>query len=133
MGLLSWFDGRLLACFMENVLKQSKARHNVIVDDHTVHRSVAAGQLFAANEARLRLGRQSGYRSNLNPEELFNQDLKTNRLGEIHPSSRVDLMAEVLSHLRRRQRQSQFIRNHLRERHVRYAAAQSTQYCLPAQ
>jgi hypothetical protein len=53
---------------------------------------------------------------------LLNQDVKTNGLGKSRPTDRTEMMAGFRSHLRRRQRQPQVIRNLFQEKHVRYAA-----------
>jgi len=58
----------------------------------------------------------------LNPDELLNQDVKTNGVGTRRPSNRTELIAGVRGHLRRRQRQPQVVRNLFQEKHVRYAA-----------
>jgi hypothetical protein len=57
-----------------------------------------------------------------NPDELLNHDNKTDGLGKSRPTDRAEMMASVRSHLRRRQWQSQVIRNIFQEKHVRYAA-----------
>lgn len=115
-------DGRLFIRFMQRLLRQATDKLYLIVDGHPVHRSAVAKQFVAANEARLRLVRLPGYCPELNPDELLNQNVKTNGLGKSRPGNRVELMAGVRSHLRRRQRQPQLIRNLFQEKHVRYAA-----------
>lgn len=116
------FDGRLFIRFMQRLLKQAAGKLYLIVDGHPVHRSVIAKEFVSANESRLRLIRLPGYCPELNPDELLNQDVKTNGLGKSRPSNRPEMMAGVRSHLRRRQRQPQVIRNLFQEKHVRYAA-----------
>jgi transposase len=116
------FDGRLFVQFMRRLLQQTTGKLYLIVDGHPVHRSVVARDFVAANEARLRLIRLPGYCPELNPDELLNQDVKTNGLGKSRPANRAELMAGVRSHLRRRQKQPQVIRNLFQEKHVRYAA-----------
>lgn len=116
------FDGRLFVQFMRRLLQQATGKLYLIVDGHPVHRSVVARDFVAANEARLRLIRLPGYCPELNPDELLNQDVKTNGLGKSRPANRAELMAGVRSHLRRRQKQPQVIRNLFQEKHVRYAA-----------
>ena len=71
---------------------------------------------------KLYLIRMPGYCPELNPDELLNQDVKTNALGKSRPSNRTEMMSGVRSHLYRRQRQPQIIRNLFQEKHVRYAA-----------
>jgi transposase len=116
------FDAQLFVRFMQRLLKQAASKLYLIVDGHPVHRSVIAKEFVTTNAARLRLIRLPGYCPELNPDELLNQDVKTNGLGKSRPSNRTEMMAGVRSHLRRRQRQPQVIRNLFQEKHVRYAA-----------
>jgi hypothetical protein len=87
-----------------------------------VHRSKIAKRFVEDNAAKIRLIRLPGYCPELNPDELLNQDVKTNALGKIRPTNRTEMMTGVRSHLYRRQRQPQVIRNLFKEKHVRYAA-----------
>ena len=107
---------------MQRLLRQAAGKVYLIVDGHPVHRAVIVRDFVAANAARLRLIRLPGYCPELNPDELLNQDVKTNSLGKSRPLNRTDMMAGVRSHLHRRQRQPQVIRNLFQEKHVRYAA-----------
>ncbi len=116
------FDGRLFIRFMQRLLSQAGGKLHLIVDGHPVHRSVIAKDFVSANAARLRLIRLPGHCPELNPDELLNQDVKTNSLGKSRPGNRTEMMAGVRTHLRRRQRQPQVIRNLFKEEHVRYAA-----------
>ena len=116
------FDARLFIRFMQRLLNQATGKLYLIVDGHPVHRSVLARDFVTANEVRLRLIRLPGYCPELNPDELLNQDVKTNGLGKSRPADRAEMMAGVRSHLRRRQHQPQVIRNLFQEKHVRYAA-----------
>ena len=116
------FDGRLFVQFMRRLLQQATGKLYLIVDGHPVHRSVVARDFVAANAARLRLIRLPGYCPEPNPDELLKQDVKTNGLGKSRPANRAEQMAGVRSHLRRRQKQPQVIRNLFQEKHVRYAA-----------
>jgi transposase len=108
--------------FMRRLLRQVKGRICLIVDGHPGHRSAAARTFVADNAQRLRLIRLPGYCPELNPDELLNQDVKTNALGKSRPTNKAAMMAGVRSHLHRRQKQPQVIRNLFQEKHVRYAA-----------
>jgi transposase len=108
--------------FMKRMLKQIKGKIYLIVDGHPVHRSAAASTFVAENAQRLRLIRLPGYCPELNPDELLNQDVKTNALGKSRPTNKAQMMASTRSHLYRRQKQPHVIRNLFQEKHVRYAA-----------
>lgn len=116
------FGGPLFVSFMRRLLKQAEGKVCLIVDGHPVHRSRIAKDFVAANDDRLHLIRLPGYCPELNPDELLNQDVKTNALGKSRPTNRGEMIATMRSHLHRRQKQPQVIRNLFQEKHVRYAA-----------
>ena len=55
---------------------------------HPVHRSRIAKAFVAAHSTDFRLLQLLGYCPELNPDELLNQDVKTNALGKRRPISR---------------------------------------------
>ena len=108
--------------FMRRLRRQSAGKVYLIVDGHPVHRSRIAQQFVADHAADFRLIQLPGYCPELNPDELLNQDVKTNALGKSRPRNRDEMMTSVRRHLYRRQKQPHLIRNLFQERHVRYAA-----------
>lgn len=116
------FQNPVFIEFMKRLLKQVKGNIYLIVDGHPVHRSAAAKKFVAENAKRLRLIRLPGYCPELNPDELLNQDVKTNALGKSRPTNKAEMVANLRSHLHRRQKQPHVIRNLFQEKHVRYAA-----------
>ncbi len=58
----------------------------------------------------------------LNPDELLNQDVKTNALGRVRPVNVQEMMGNVRSYLRITQARPKLVKNYFRERHVQYAA-----------
>jgi transposase len=116
------FQNRVFIAFMRRLLRQVEGKLYLIVDGHPVHRSVAAKRFAADNGDRLRLIHLPGYCPELNPDELLNQDVKTNALGKSRPANKADMIATLRSHLHRRQKQPRLIKNLFLEKHVRYAA-----------
>ena len=116
------FTAPVFVAFLQRLLKQIAGKIYLIVDGHPVHKSGKATRFAATHSSRLRLIRMPGYCPELNPDELLNQDVKTNGLGKSRPTNRTELIAIVRSHLYRRQKQPQVITNLFREQHVRYAA-----------
>jgi hypothetical protein len=116
------FHNAVFIEFMQRLLKQAKSKVYLIVDGHRVHRSAAAKKFVAENAQRLRLIDLPSYCPELNPDELLNQDVKTNALGKSRPANKADMLAAVRSHLHRRQKQPHVIENLFLEKHVRYAA-----------
>ena len=116
------FQNAVFIDFMKRLLKQAKGKIYLIVDGHPVHRSAAAKRFVAETAKRLRLIRLPGYCPELNPDELLNQDVKTNALGKSRPANKADMIASVRSHLHRRQKQPHVIQNLFQEKNIRYAA-----------
>jgi len=116
------FQNAVFIDFLKRLLKQTRGKIYLIVDGHPAHRSAAAKRFVAENAKRLRLIRLPGYCPELNPDELLNQDVKTNALGKSRPANKADMIASVRSHLHRRQKQPQVIQNLFQEKNIRYAA-----------
>ncbi|WP_198390808.1 transposase [Burkholderia ubonensis] len=108
--------------FMKRLIRQATRKIYLIVDGHPVHRSAAVKKFVTENAKRLRLIRLPGYCPELNPDELLNQDVKTNALGKSRPTSKTDMIGTVRRHLHRRQKEPRVIRNLFKEKHVSYAA-----------
>ena len=116
------FQNPVFIEFMKRLLPQVRGRLYLVVDDHPVHRSVAAKCFVKDHADRIRLIRLPGYCPELNPDELLNQDAKTTALGKSRPTNKAEIIATARSHLPRRQKQPRVIRNLFLEKHVRYAA-----------
>lgn len=79
------FGGAAFVEFMRRLLKQSAPKVYLIVDGHPVHRSRLAKDFVAEHAERIRLIQLPGYCPELKPDELLNQDVKTNALGKSRP------------------------------------------------
>ena len=77
---------------------------------------------LAKHAARIQLFWLPSYSPELNPDELLNQDVKTNALGRVRPIDQQQLMGNVRSYLRITQSRPQLVQHYFRERHVQYAA-----------
>ena len=116
------FQAPVFVQFLQRLLKQLKGRIYLIVDAHPVRRSGEVHRFVEQSQERLRLIRMPGYCPELNPDELLNQDVKTNDLGKSRPTNRGELMRGMRCHLHRRRKQPQVIKNFFQEKHARYAA-----------
>jgi hypothetical protein len=63
------------------------------------------------------------YSPELNPDEVLNQDVKSNALGRRRPEDQQEMVADLRAYLRSRQKKPQIVRNYFHEDHVRYAAS----------
>ncbi len=95
----------------------------LIVDGHPVHKSRSVRRWLAEHAAQIQIFWLPSYSPELNPDELLNQDVKTNALGRVRPVDVREMMANVRSYLRITQSRPQLVKNYFRERHVQYAAS----------
>jgi transposase len=116
------FNAPVMIFFLQRLLRQVRRKIFLVIDGHPVHRSRALRQWLEDNAGRIELFFLPGYSPQLNPDELLNQDVKVNALGRKRPQDQAELIGNVRSHLRRRQRQPRVVRNYFHESHVAYAA-----------
>lgn len=117
------FNVRVFLTFLKRLLRQVKRRIFLIVDGHPVHRAVAVKQWLARQKGRIRIYFLPGYSPELNPDELLNQDVKSNALGRRRPGNESQLLGDVRGYLRSTQKRPDVVRAYFNEEHVRYAAA----------
>ncbi|MGH3732945.1 MAG: IS630 family transposase [Acidimicrobiales bacterium] len=122
------FSGRanadLFISFLKRLVKQMEGRKIfLIVDGHPTHKAKKVRVFVADHDDALALYFLPPYSPELNPDELLNNDVKSNALGRQRPRTRDELIATTRSHLLRRQKQPQVVANFFNEKHVRYAAA----------
>jgi transposase len=94
----------------------------LIVDGHPVHRSATVKRWVARHAKKLRLFYLPGYSPKLNPDELLNQDVKSNAVGRQRPQDQQTMIGTVRSYLRSTQKQPQIVRNYFHQKDVHYAA-----------
>ena len=111
------FLGRLL-----RLLRKSRRKVFLIVDGHPVHKSRSVSRWLAEHREQIRIFQLPSYSPELNPDELLNQDVKTNALGRVRPVNVQEMMDNVRSYLRITQARPKLVKNYFRERHVQYAA-----------
>jgi transposase len=109
--------------FLRRLVRQNQHRVYLIVDGHPVHRAKLVSAWLEKHSHQIRLIRLPPYSPEINPDEMLNQDVKSNALGRKRPETLEQLIADVKSYLRRRQRQPEVISRFFRESHVLYAAA----------
>jgi transposase len=118
--------------FLERLLRHRKERKVfVIVDRHPVHRAARVHRWIQRRRDRLELFLLPPYSPELNPDELLNQDVKSNALGRRRPSDVTEMVTTVRGYLRSTQKRPHLVRNYFRHPQARYAALPqvSTENC----
>jgi transposase len=108
--------------FLKRIVKQAKKKVFLIVDGHPVHRSRKVINWLKNNERSIRLFFLPGYSPELNPDEVLNQDIKSNAVGRCRPRTLIEMISNVRGYLRSRQKQPDIVKKYFHEEHVRYAA-----------
>jgi hypothetical protein len=72
----------------------------LIVDGHPVHKSRSVTRWLAKHHEQLRIFYLPSYSPEPDPDELLNQDVKTNALGRVRPINVQEMMGNVRSYLR---------------------------------
>jgi transposase len=120
------FDGKFNAgvCigFLKRLIKDAKQKIFLILDGHPVHKSKKVKSWIAANGNKIRLFLLPAYSPELNPDELLNQDVKTNAVRKKRAANKAELKRNLLGYLRGRQKRPALVRRYFEAKHVRYAA-----------
>jgi transposase len=116
------FTTKVALEFLRRLLRHSRRKLFLIWDGHPVHRSRAVKRWIKDHADRIEMFFLPGYSPELNPDELLNQDVKTNAVGRRRPSDELEMISNVRSYLRSTQRRPDIVRAYFQEEHVRYAA-----------
>lgn len=108
--------------FLKRLVRQTKRKAFLIVDGHSVHRSKKAKTWSKKQSHRIRLFFLPSYSPELNPDEMLNQDIKSNAVGRRRARNQDELVSNVRGYLRSRQRQPHMVKKYFEESHVQYAA-----------
>jgi transposase len=116
------FTAEVMIQFMRRLVRHNLQKVFLIVDGHPVHRSRKVTRWIEKHSKNIRLFRLPDYSPELNPDELLNQDVKSNALGRQRPRHQQEMIGQVRSYLRSTQRQPDIVKRYFQEKHVAYAA-----------
>lgn len=116
------FNANVLLAFLKRLLKSVKRKIVLILDGHPVHKAKKVKQWIEANRHRINLFVLPAYSPELNPDELLNQDVKTNAVRKKRAVNKKELKKNLLSYLRGRQNSPELIKRYFHHKNVRYAA-----------
>ncbi len=116
------FTQLVMIDFLVRLLRDAKRRIIVIVDGHPAHRGRRLRKWLQEHASECELVLLPGYAPELNPDELLNQDLKSNVFSSGRPRTREGLVAQTRSYLRATQKRPDIVRAYFQEPNVNYAA-----------
>ncbi|MFQ5913441.1 MAG: IS630 family transposase [Nitrospinota bacterium] len=117
------FTAKVFLIFLRRLLRQVEGKLFLIVDRHPVHRSRDVKAWLARHADRLRLIFLPSYSPELNPDELLNQDVKSNAVERRRPADQAEMIRDVRAYLQSTQRCPDIVQNHFRPPNVQNAAA----------
>jgi len=117
------FNSDVMIRFLKRLLKQMERRVFLIVDGHPVHRGRAVNKFVAKRKDQLQLFHLPAYSPELNPDEMLNQDVKTNAVRRKPAATQSGMVRNLRGYLRSRQRQPELVKRYFHAPTVRYAAA----------
>jgi transposase len=116
------FNTEVFLDFVRRLVRQSRCKVFLIIDNHPVHHSGKVTNWMQRKIDQIRLFFLPGYSPELNPDEMLNQDVKSNALGRRRARNQQELEANTRSYLRSRQRQPHIVKQYFQQEHVRYAS-----------
>jgi len=116
------FTVEIFLIYLNRLIKQAKRKVFLIVDRHPVHRANKVKYWIEDHQDSMRLFFLPGYSPELNPDEMLNQDVKSNAIGRTRPHNQSELIKNVRGYLFSRQKHTQVVRNYFKEQSVCYAA-----------
>jgi len=121
MVFKSRFDSNVFFVFLKRMVRQIKRKVFLIIDGHPVHHATKIKNWIQKHTDQIRLFYLPGYSPQLNPDEMLNQDVKSNAVGRRRAKNQPELVANTRSYLRSRQRQPHIVKRYFQEEHVRHA------------
>jgi transposase len=116
------FTTKVFIDFLKRLVLQIDRPIYLIIDGHPVHRSNAVKDWVSQQDGKIRLIALPGYSPELNPDEMVNQDVKSNAVRRKRPRNKDELLTNIRSYLRNRQRKPDLVKRYFQEKHVRYAS-----------
>jgi transposase len=116
------FSADVFLDFLKRLVRQSPKKVFLVVDGHPAHRAGKVKNWLDQKPRDIRLFFLPGYSPELNPDEMLNQDVKSNAVGRKRPHNIVEMIRTVRGFLRSRQRQPHIVKKYFNEKDVQYAS-----------
>jgi transposase len=115
------FTSEVFLRFLKKLVQQRSRKVFLIVDRHRAHRSKQVQQWLTKNEKVIKIFYLPSYCPELNPDEFLNQDVKAH-LGKKRVKNKSEMMKNLNSYLKMRQKQPDVIQNFIKGCHPKYSA-----------
>jgi len=116
------FTADVFIDFMSRLIRYNRRKVFLIVDGHPTHKAKVVKKWLDEKTDRIELFFLPAYSPELNPDELVNQDVKTNAVGKHRTLNVEQLENRVKNYLEKRKKGPEQVKKYLHEKHVKYAA-----------
>ena len=108
--------------FLRRLIRSSDRKVFLIVDRHPVHRSAKVEHWVDRHSDKIAMFYLPKYSPELNPDEMLNNDVKSNALGRQRPATQDEMVDTTRRYLRATQKQPDIVQSYFKAPSVRYAA-----------
>lgn len=108
--------------FLKRLIFKSKTKIFLILDNHKVHHAYKVQDWIKEHRHQIELFFLPPYCPELNPDELLNQDVKSNAVGRKRAKTLPDLKRNLRGYLFGTQRAPHIVRSYFKKKEVLYAA-----------
>jgi len=120
------FDGSftqdVMIDFLERLIRDARRKVIVIADNHPAHCGNRVREWLTNHAAQCELVMLPAYAPELNPDELLNQDLKSNVFASGRPRTKSELIEKTETYLRATELRPDIVCAYFEEANVNYAA-----------
>jgi len=116
------FNAGVYIKFLKRLLKDVEKLVYLIVDRSSVHKSSEVKKWLESRRNRIRMFFLPSYSPDLNPDEMLNNDMKSNSVGRRRARNLDDMMKDVRGYLKGTQKRPDIVRSYFQKDTVRYAA-----------
>ncbi len=117
------FNSQVFIRFMKRLIKGKKQKIYFIVDRHPTHKTKVVKEWIKENSKTIKLFYLPAYSPELNPDEMVNNDLKTNVIGKKRPANVEEMERWTKNFMNRRRKNPEQVKKYFHKDTVRYASA----------
>lgn len=115
------FNAAVFLRFLQKLLRSVAEKVFLLADSHPVHLDKKVTQWWRKHKKRIELIFLPTFSPQLNPDEYFNQDLKTNGIGKHRPRNKQELKVLAEAFANRKKRNPQKVKAYFQHKSVAYA------------
>ena len=116
------FNAEVFIRFLKKLIKGSARKIYLIVDGHPAHKTKKVKEWLEQNKKKIELFFLPPYSPELNPDELVNQDIKTNVVGKQRTLNIDEMESNVKYFMSKRKKNPEQVKKYFHGKYVRYAA-----------